>query len=208
MNKKILLLIVLISISVSQAFPVSYRGFFEVSVGLYKYKYQYLIDRYNYASKSQTAAILSFSTTHGIQITPDLFVGAGFGLTNKINDRMYRNHSGDYLDDGTNISYLYGDIRWDCFSKLKNGRKVSPFVDLKIGYQHFGEYFNDFFDSPGGMIIKPTIGFRIRLFHNVGANVGLYYDLVNFLKGPSDYHEPETRTYNAHPFGITLGVDF
>lgn len=64
-----------------------------------------------------------FSTVHGYQITPRLFVGAGISCIWMLNDS-------DYGSDDSGVKYLplFADIRTD----LRFGR-FTPFADLRMG---------------------------------------------------------------------------
>lgn len=130
------------------------------------------------------------STSHGCQITPWGFVGVGVGAYATI-DHAAAN--GDTNNEDSNG--LYGiyipislDLRWD----LNIRKKVTPFVDLKIGYQLAvdgsddeygeGELWGDghirylHFESLPGFYFQPTIGVRFRMGKKSGFNLGVTYN--------------------------------
>ncbi len=80
---------------------------------------------------------LDLTTSHGVQIFPQLFVGAGVGLS--------------YFYDLSSLAMpIFADIRTDILNS-----KTTPFVDFKIGY------------SPvdlSGLYLSPTIGCRFNKF--------------------------------------------
>lgn len=86
-------------------------------------------------------------TSHGIQIIPQLFIGAGVGV-------------GYFYRSGEFTIPIFANIRTDI---LKS--KVTPFVDVKIGYSVY---------SISGLYFSPSIGCKINRF-----NIGFGYTLQN-----------------------------
>ncbi len=126
----------------------------------------------------------SISSTHGVQIIPQLFVGTG---------GMY-NFAGTDDTDQTWSTTMFFDVRYDA---LKN--KVSPFVDCRIGYT-WGTIRSDngFFslDVPvEGFYFSPSIGCRISRF-----NFALFFDYQKY-----DLLLSESKFNN---YGFRLGWDF
>ena len=91
---------------------------------------------------------VAFFTSHGVQILPQLYVGGGVGV----------NYFYDL--DGVSIP-LFVDVRTD----LKKA-KISPFVDLKLGYS---------VADIKGFYLSPTIGCRFNRF-----SLGLSYEMQKF----------------------------
>ena len=87
-------------------------------------------------------------TSHGVQVIPQLFIGAGVGF----------NTSFDWIMGLP----LYFDVRTDILQSY-----ITPFIDLKIGYSPInGE------NTLNGFFFSPTIGCKINRF-----NIGLGYVL-------------------------------
>jgi hypothetical protein len=79
---------------------------------------------------------VELTTTHGVQILPELFVGAGAGIN------FY--HS----SDGAIALPFFVDVRTDILRS-----NISPFVDLKVGYS-FGEV--------SGLYVTPSVGCKVN----------------------------------------------
>ena len=103
---------------------------------------------------------LDVATTHGIQINPHLFFGAGLSLN-------YAYHYGSIALP------FYADIRTDI---LKSN--ISPFIDFKIGYS--------ITDAFKGLYLSPTIGCRFGRF-NMGISYVMQKDDVIIYDGWSAY---------------------
>lgn len=179
---------------------ISYRGFVEASyVNGFDNKY-YSRDRHQYENKYFKG--VNANTTHGVQVLKNLFVGAGVGYVFTAYEMFHFQYR--------HLLSFYGDVRWDGFGLFGLGKRVSPFVDLKIGYQimltgtlswveNNGYYYSIYrgnmtiFDNypnhiyskamkPGGLFIRPTIGVRIGLSKKVGFNIGIFCDIANSIR--------------------------
>lgn len=184
----------------------SYRGFLELYGGIG------MGDKHNFTAAGaefrnfKPAYALGFSTIHGAQLAPCFFVGVGasaYGMLYSVESSVE-----DYYKEtaalGINIP-AYLDLRWD----LDVRKKVSPFVDVKVGYQ-FAVNFNDCTLAEGtsydsreytyfkvknvkGFYFMPTIGIRIRTNSKTGFNIGVSYlpktecDLLVSTEGQYDY---------------------
>ena len=100
--------------------------------------------------------IFAIHTTHGYQINPYFFIGAGIGF-----DYHFRDN------DDFEYTYifvpLYGDFRVNFLKKT-----ISPFLDLKVGYSAFdgkGFYFN------------PNIGVSFGLKNEAAMNLGIGFNM-------------------------------
>ena len=98
---------------------------------------------------------VELTTTHGVQILPELFVGAGVGIN------FY--HS----SDGAIAIPFFVDVRSDILRS-----NITPYVDLKLGYS---------VGNVDGLYITPSVGCKINRFdfslgyvaqRYVGFNVG------------------------------------
>lgn len=229
MKKFTFIFILLIGIlNVTNVNAVSYRGFAEGNIGL--------SFTYDHTNKLNVGGY----TTHGIQFYNVFYVGVGVGY------ELFGEDYGFQLNDQfsnksikiSSISRIafYGDLRWDGFGLFGTGKRVSPFVDIKIGYHtnlkdihqnYYYSYYSNIYNfnfkafSCGGMFMKPTIGIRIGCSHKVGINLGIYYDLISNMSLKSNriiYFNDMTNKWVAvkdykqnlslHPFGLSIGVDF
>lgn len=129
------------------------------------------------------------STSHGCQITPWGFVGIGVGAYTTVDHSVVND---GFEDDVTGVYGIYIpislDLRWD----MNIRKKVTPFVDLKIGYQMVvdgtddeygeGELWGDgspkhlHFESLPGFYFQPTVGVRFRMGKKSGFNLGITYN--------------------------------
>lgn len=138
-----IILSLLFCVSMFPAFPRQpergYRGFVEWSNSLRS------IDMWGTGDRS-TTFYTGVSTTHGYQINPWIFVGAGIDY-----ERCQRIEA--------NLFSMYVDGRTD----LKFGR-FTPYGDIRLGYG---------FTDGGGVYFSPTIGYRFNWGRKVGVNLGV-----------------------------------
>lgn len=190
-----------------------YRGFFECQGGV-GFGGRVNVQAGDLAiSNIGSPIVFGWTTTHGYQINPNLFVGLGIGA----NANMLYADTQDY-------TYLYGDhkiyslvlpmfadARWDF--GLQD--KTAPFIDLKLGYQicykinddeHFSYHHNSDLTLSGqnttGLLIMPTIGLRTKVKNRCGFNIGLSYNLIvpkklyaTYSYLISDWNKPDTWDY-------------
>lgn len=172
-----------------------YRGFVDV-------EYYLTIDA---RSKSR----FGFSTSHGYQVLPYLYVGAGVGMQ----------FITDMLDPSEGVwSYkrktfmpipVFADVRMDL---LKN--KISPYLDVRAG-KVFG-------DKAFGLMFNPSVGCRYELNKNIALNLSLGYslqstDLYPILDEYTILHKDGVASNNTsaywennpyHSLSIKVGVEF
>lgn len=79
-----------------------------------------------------------FLTSHGINVTPTLFTGLGFGLEY-------------YKESEATVIPVYFDMRAKLFNK-----DFTPFIGMKTGYS-----FND----AEGWYLSPSVGYKLKSFH-------------------------------------------
>lgn len=117
-----------------------------------------------------------FYTTHGVQLGSYFYLGAGAGVR--------------LGDDYTSIP-IYGNVRYTVLKK-----KISPFIDLKIGYNLL---------DAAGFYINP----------GAGVNWNFHKALSIFLKVGYAHHS--SKSYNwyynknkdyAYPHGVSVSVGF
>lgn len=144
-----------------------YRGFVEASssIGMGDY------DAFNHAG---------ITTSHGVQmLSGHMFIGAGLGAhTYFIDD--------DEIDETWTAVPVFANIRADLLQK-----KVSPFLDSKVGASVAGDI--------NGMFVAFTAGCRIKHF-----NIGIGYELQNckFDDGWEEY------TDTMGSLSLKLSFDF
>lgn len=189
------------------AIKPSYRGFAEASIA-------YGPSSSDYGDDSD-ALPLNFATSHGLQLNRSFFVGAGLGL-----NEIIRNGSNTFAQLA-----LFLDGRWD----LNVAKKVSPFVDLRLGYasnfdsEDFGVFKSNPYSvgesvSGSGYIgqvpcnqfyFQPTVGVRFRLHHHIGLNVGVTYFTIKRIDVIADNGIiTDIKTWNRNHIGLIIGVDF
>lgn len=145
-----------------------YRGFadFAYSVGVGDYS----IDR------------LEFSTSHGYQFNPYLYLGIGAGV--------------NYFYDFEIASIpLFVNPRVD----FPTG-KINPFLDLKIGYTVSSNI--------QGFYLSPSIGARFSLQNQVGLNLGIGYTMQNIEGSYYDGYNFYYGHVNIGAITFKLGLDF
>ena len=125
-----------------------------------------------------------WSTSHGYQFNPYLFVGAGFGVE-------------CYTQSLYFVMPVFANVK---VTPLKGN--ITPFVDLKGGYGIIG-YFE-------GLYLSPTIGCRFGLTRRVGLNVGIGYTMQQSISNHyqwDPYNKVDDETLN-HGLSFYFGFDF
>ena len=134
---------------------------------------------------------LEFSTSHGFFISPYVFLGLGAGL------HFYTGYSDD---DGNYQSFDEIDLAIPIFAHIRThfiDKKVSPFVDMKLGHsvhEITGTYFS------------PSVGCRFAK----GSRSAFWFSLGYTLQQSSevvDYYGYNATT-NFDAFSIKVGWDF
>lgn len=158
--------------------------------------------------------VFELSTTQGIKVTPQFFIGVGAGLqlllTDVNNDEgevyypWMANH--DYTTTGVAIP-LFTDLRLD----LGNQSDLSFFADLKLGASFMTgskliRIGDGYVYSSQCFYLRPTLGMRIPLTKNnnkMAMTVGLTYQL---LTSGSWYMNHNSVTLNA--IGANVGFEW
>lgn len=166
-----------------------YRGFVEWSNDITSYRYD--DDGTRFSSWST-----GFSTSHGYQFNPNLFLGAGIGLQGWVNN------------PGSDLLPLFVQVRTD-----QNWNGFTPYGDLRIG--------GNLCDG-GGLFLSPSVGYRFNWGRKVGINLGIgltlrgsTHDKYSFdvITTPNGETWVEGRylgkQHQIKPmFNIRLGIDF
>ncbi len=210
--KKLLLLFTLLSLSLS-SFAASYRGMFDINFGISTNSTNTLNTPYgDIESKSHFGGVIS--TSHGCQITPFLFAGAGFGVgMNFMKLEPVSFNSGKHEFHPVPTIPVFVDLRWD----LDVRKKITPFVDIKIGY-NFGGFESDcsldftgpvrnegWINSCSSVFFQPTAGVRFKKGRRSGFNLGLTY--LPTLKSEF-FVDDISEKFSNGLLMLNLGIDF
>ena len=114
---------------------------------------------YYYSNDEVSENHYGFSTSHGYQLKPWLFVGAGAGM--KISHKKHRTDLRTPKED-IYMFPVFADIRLDL---LKS--KFTPFLDCRVGYTLGNKAF--------GLMVNPSLGCRIGLTNKLAINASLGY---------------------------------
>lgn len=133
-----------------------------------------------------------FSTVHGYQINPYIFVGAGLGLY------MWGEYRGGYIDLSVPMFFAAR------FTPLK--KPITPFVDMRIGYAA---------GKVDGLYFNPYVGIRIGIRKSFAAYIGLGYQLqkmegvkdmkINYDTGKVSYTKTKV---NCNAVALRVGFEF
>ena len=146
-----------------------YRGFFD---------YGYMVGTGDFESST----LNEITTSHGYQICPQLFVGAGAGV------HLYKFNG----DDGIHYNLpVFGNMRYDILET-----KFTPFIDVKGGYSVAGEFT--------GAYVSPSVGCRMAVSSRVGINLSAGY---TYMKTGYEYVK-SGKDLNMTGINIRLGIDF
>jgi len=166
--------------------------------------YRAFVDLEYYLSiDAQSRDHFGFSTAHGYQLKPYLFVGAGAGM--KIS---HKQHFKDTFGQKADFYMfpVFADVRLDL---LKN--KYSPYLDFRVGYTLGNKAY--------GMMFNPSIGCRIGLTDKLAMNASLGYsmqstDIVvrtygeNAIKHLDHKPDPNFQNNPYHCLSFKLGIEF
>lgn len=168
-----------------------YRGFFEWSNSVRSDNFGVFDINGNLRMERQGSFYTGFTTSHGYQINPMFFIGAGLGM-----ERCGK------LDNWVAPIFIQGRL------DLKFG-KFTPFGDLRLGAN---------VAEGVGIYISPTIGYRFNWGRKMGINLGAGLTLAGYradhyegtITGPDSYEIQFVGTKNhIRPyFSFRLGIDF
>lgn len=193
--KRILLLIaaagLLNSASHARQPQRGYRGFIEWSNNVRSERYANLVSATSLSFYRQTQLYTGVTTSHGYQINPMFFVGAGLG--------MERHTTSDNW-----IAPVFVQSRLD----LLLGR-FTPFADIRLGAN---------LSSGTGIYFSPSIGYRFNWGRKTGINIGAGLTLAGYKahhyegtwQGPDSFELQYigTKRHVRAYFSFRLGLDF
>lgn len=126
---------------------------------------------------------IEISTSHGYQINPYIFIGAGTGLN-------------VFYDDGGHayVIPVFAHARSECLNSA-----ISPFFDFKIGYS--------FLDTDG-LYCCPSVGCRFQVSNTIGLNVsvGYTYQRLTSSQNLSFLYNGDAETCGG--ISAKIGIDF
>jgi hypothetical protein len=222
--KKILLIMVFAVLPLLGS-AQGFRGFLDVYAGTSFSKgftdYGYVGSEYS-VSGIKPDFVFGLNVTEGYQITNYLFAGVGFGGYASM--LGYDAYDGSYMERDRIFYSIYlpvfADVRWT----LNMNSRITPFVDMKIGYQFgvsvgSGELFDYYFKNvsttathKNGLYFQPSIG--VRFGKATGFNLGVAYNTsvgTRFMLGEvidGKRVKTEVGSSNAGVLMLTLGADF
>lgn len=124
-------------------------------------------------------------TSHGCQINPFLYVGAGVGVNY-------------WFDDEAWSVPVFGHVRSEFHGLFK--KNVSPYVDAKMGYS---------FADVEGFYFAPSVGCHFYFGHSKsGISVGVGYVLQNAKIDDYYYYYGGSETVDAGGIELTVALDF
>lgn len=190
-------LILALALALAAALPAAarqpqrgYRGFAEWSSSVRSEKFGSWDTEGKVGTLRETLFHTGFTTSHGYQINPMFFVGAGLGMER------------DKYDSWVAPVFLQGraDFEWG---------RLTPFADLRLGANC---------SQGAGIYFSPSVGYRFNWGRKTGLNLGaglsLYgysahsYDLNLTDEGEWDYTYLGRRHGVKPCFSFRLGVDF
>lgn len=193
MKKTILLLLSLASLvpSATARQPQrGYRGFVDLVSNIRSQNVGILDINGNIDVYREIAVYSGISTSHGYQINPVFFVGAGIGM--------------ELCGDNTGVVPLFAHGRAD----LKFGR-FTPFGDIRLGTN---------LAEGGGIYFSPSVGYRFNWGRKVGINVGLgmtlagykshHYEGTYIAPDSYEFHYVGIKRHLNTCFTVRAGLDF
>ena len=154
---------------------LGYRGFFDISGGL--------------GMTPGSRFMVGASTSHGIQVTPFLYLGVGIAA----NDVAWKEgYESNYDENDGIIAPVFGDVRLDIW----NRGRLSPFIDMRGGYD---------FICKNGLYLSPSIGAHYSKSDNFGFNISVGYEIQG-IDGNFDWDNKERKSLGF--LTLKLGIDF
>ena len=219
--KKIFLIIAILTMPFA-ASAQGFRGFIDIFGGTqFGRGIDIPVPNYDNVSNIKNDLAFGLNVTGGYQITNFLFAGVGFGGYTTIMGATTHDY---YTERDREFHSLYfpffADVRWT----LDIERKITPFVDMKIGYQfafeinegsltYYDSYREIYAKGKNGIYFMPSIG--VRFGKASGFNLGIAYNssigtrfLQNYEVSADNYELREVAKTNKGVFMITFGADF
>ena len=151
---------------------MAYKGFADIGLG------SAFIDE-------ESSVSFKLTTSHGIQINPYLFAGAGVGVD-------LSSSSGS--DGATVIAPIFGHVRANFLN-----RSISPYFDFKGG--------GTVGDFKGGYV-EPSIGVSMPVTNKFAIDFSLSYTLYTHKEDRYDTYYFGTYRYSLHTLAFKFSFEF
>lgn len=171
--KRLLLVVAMVLSGVIASSAVRYQGFVESHFGVFVPSGYYKI-----------GAEAGFSTSHGIEIVPGVFLGLGGDLL------LGSYYNSPVYDNGSHGIILFNPFIEGRYSILPF-KKASPYVGLRLGAS-----LGSLEDSNDNVFpyLTPAIGCSFNLSRKYGLDLGLgyvYYGINKVTKNPDVIYYPQ-----------------
>lgn len=134
--------------------------------------------------EGESTVTFALSTSHGYQINPYFFMGAGIGV----------GLTGGSANDKEVTVPVFGQTRVNFSS-----RRISPFLDFKGGY--------DVGDLKGG-VLSPTLGISMPVSYHCAIDFGLSYTCKLCKYEYSSWYYTYSETSALHTISLDFGFEF
>ncbi len=149
----------------------------------------------------------NLSTTHGIQLNPHFFVGAG-------GEYFYCEIDNSHNETSVTFVGVYGTIRYD----LALTRKCSPFVSVDLGGRVWSDLDADSFHSYNNnntgttdiskFLFNLNFGVRIKTGHRTGVTLGFKYTPFKIngscqIRNGDYYSDNYKEVIDAHTYSVS-----
>lgn len=152
---------------------MAYKGFSDIGLG-------------SAFSDGDNSTSFTLTTSHGIQINPYFFAGAGIGVDLS---------SSSNIDGATVIAPIFGQVRANILNK-----NISPYVDLKGG--------GTVGDFKGGYL-EPSFGVSMPVTTKFAIDFSLVYTLYTHKEEYDlGWFGYETERIAVHSIGFKFGFEF
>lgn len=144
---------------------------------------------------------IMLSTTHGVQITPEIFAGVGIGVMGWIDYEDYW----EGVDDYTSVP-IFANVRGELHNVFR--KNFSPYLDVKLGYS---------IADVRGVFFSPEVGCHFYFGHKkIGLGFGIGYHLQSaevtycsgYYDGYNDYHGCYSTREILNGLSINVAFDF
>lgn len=191
-----------------------FRGFFDLyggkGVGEMKETFS---NSYENITNIKSHITVGLNFTAGYQVNKMLFGGIGFGMYASSVEYAYNQSLYTDVFCPAVLFPVFVDCRWT----LDLNRRITPFVDLKIGYQFAcatgdSELYTDddplYINQDGGFYMQPTVG--VRFGKASGFNLGITYNPTIHQKISRGFADKEIvlKKFTQGAFMVSLGADF
>lgn len=170
-----ILLLVCLSSSAQSAFRErhgAYKGFLDVGLA-------------SSFADGENSVTFSLRTSHGIQINPFIFAGAGVGVGVA---------TGSQYDEATVMAPIFAHTRYN-FSRST----ISPYLDVKGGYS-VGDFNGGYF--------QPSLGVSLPVTSRFAIDFGLSYTLNTHKESYLNWYYEYKERMCMHTLSLNFGFEF